>query len=222
MRRLFAFFCAALLLCAGCASQSKTAALSPEEFMAYPADGEPLSPADAQGEITINKSGVSLGFQSAPSDAYASADFSSKRGIKLGSTLEELAEAYPDLRFHVIYGQSEDFKVKADVPLKTVARQAKSGKDIMFLMYTQRSIDGSILSDKEFDAYCEKNGIDGAALSSDPGAYGYECWGMIFGIDGEAVDSLSFTAVLPKKEAQAAPQDSGSATEVSAERPFAL
>ena len=202
MRRLLAVFCAALLLCAGCASQSKPAALSPEEFMAYPADGEPLSPADAQGEITIGKSGVSLGFQSAPSDAYASADFSSKRGIKLGSTLEELAEAYPDLRFHVIYGQSEDFKVKADVPLKTVARQAKSGKDIMFLTYTQRSI--------------------GGALSSDPGAYGYECWGMIFGIDGQTVDSLSFTAVLPKKEAQAAPQDSGSATEVSAERPFAL
>ena len=79
MRRLLAVFCAALLLCAGCASQSKPAALSPEEFMAYPADGEPLSPADAQGEITIGKSGVSLGFQSAPSDAYASADFSSKR-----------------------------------------------------------------------------------------------------------------------------------------------
>lgn len=78
------------------------------------------------------------------------------------------------------------------------------------------------LSAKEFESYCEKNGIDGAALSSDPGAYGYECWGMIFGIDGQTVDSLSFTAVLPKKNAQAAPQDSGAAAEVSAERPFAL
>ena len=205
MKRLFAFFCAALFLFAGCAGQSKPAALSPEEFMAYPSGGSPLSPADAQGEITINKSGVSLGFQSAPSDAYASADISSKRGIRLGSTLDELAEAYPDLRFHVIYGQSEDFEVKADVSPKTVARQAKGGKDIMFLMYTQRSIDGNILSDKEFKAYCEKNGIDGAALSSDPRAYGYECWGMIFGIDGEAVDSLSFTAVSEAKAPEASP-----------------
>ena len=88
----------------------------------------------------------------------------------------------------------------------------------MFLTYTQRSIGGNILSDKEFDAYCEKNGIDGAALSSDPGAYGYECWGMMCGIDGEAVDSLSFTAVSPKKEAS---QEPGPAAEEGAEQLFA-
>lgn len=211
MRRLFAVFCAALLLCAGCASQPETAALGPEEFMAYPSGGDPLSPADAQGEITITKNGVSLGSQGTRSDAYTGMDFSSKRGIALGSTLEELAAAYPELRFHVIYGQSEDFKVKADIPLKTVARQAKSGKDIVFITYTQRSIDGKILSDKEFDSYCKEHSIDGAALSSDPGAYGYECWGMIFGIDGQAVDSLSFTAVSPKKEAPASSEPTADA-----------
>lgn len=208
MKRLFAVFCAALLLCAGCASQSKSEGLGHEEFMAYPSSGDPLSPADAQGEITINKSGVSLGFQSAPSDAYAGITFSSKRGIALGSTLEELAAAYPDLRFHVIYGQSEDFKVETDVSPKAIVRQAKRGTDIVFVMYTQRSIDGQILSDKEFDSYCEKNGIDGVALSSDPGKYGYECRSMIFGIDGQAVDSISFTAVSAAKSPEASPNPS--------------
>ena len=213
MKRLFAFFCAALLLCAGCSSQSKAVELDAEEFMAYPSSGDPISPEDAQGEITITKNGVSLGSQSAPSDAYAGMDFSSKRGIALGSTLEELAAAYPDLRFHVIYGQSEDFKIETGVSLKTVARQAKGGTDIVFVMYTQRSIDGQILSDKEFDSYCEKNGIDSAALSSDPGKYGYECRSMIFGVDGQAVDSLSFTAISSKKAASASQEPSSTASD---------
>ena len=207
MKRLFAFFCAALFLFAGCASQSGQEALASEEFIAYPSSGDPISPANAQGEITITKKGIALGSQSAPNDAYAGITFSSKRGIALGSTLEELAAAYPDLRFHVIYGQSEDFKIETDVSPKTIVRQAKRGTDIVFIMYTQRSIDGQILSDKAFDSYCEKNGIDGVALSSDPGKYGYECWSIIFGIDGQAVDSLSFVSSqtkAPEADASAA------------------
>ena len=87
-------------------------------------------------------------------------------------------------------------------------RNKESGANAPLSLYAMSVSYTHLLSDKEFDSYCEKNGIDGVALSSDPGKYGYECRSMIFGIDGQAVDSISFTAVSAAKSPEASPNPS--------------
>lgn len=205
MKRLFAVLFALSLLCCGCSGKAPVA-LSPGEFMAYPEEGDAISPLSTKGEFTLTKNGVTTGSAGTADPAYSFTAYHSKRGIALGSTLSDLAAAYPELSFNVIYGQSEDFKVQEGVAPGKIASQAKAGKDISFVLYTVRSIGGEVLSAKEFNEFCEENNVDSVTLSSDPGKYDYECWGMIFGISGETVDSISFTAVA---QAQAEPTGSG-------------
>ncbi len=199
MRKGLAISCALLLFCLACfgCSEKSAEALGPEEFYLYSEASAPISPADTGGEFTITKSGVATGSSGIDGGKYEGQTFRSKRGIALGSSLDQLAQAYPDLRFNVIYGQSEAFKVETGIPLKKIAGQAKKGADIVFVLYSERRIEGQPISDRAFDAYCKEHGLDSLTLSSDPGKYGYECWSMIYGISGETVDSLSFTAICP-------------------------
>lgn len=209
MKRLFAALFALSLLFWGCSDKAPVA-LPPEEFMAYSEEGDAISPLSTKGEFTLTKNGVTTGSAGTADPAYSFRAYHSKRGIALGSTLWDLAAAYPELSFSVIYGQSEDFKVETDVSPKKIASQAQAGKDIAFVLYTVRSIGGEALSAKEFNEFCEKNSVDSVTLSTDPGKYGYECWGMIFGVSGETVDSISFTATAqtpaePKSSASIPP-----------------
>ena len=94
----------------------------------YPEEGDAISPLSTKGEFTLTKNGVTTGSAGTADPAYSFTAYHSKRGIALGSTLSDLAAAYPELSFNVIYGQSEDFKVQEGVAPGKIASQAKAGK----------------------------------------------------------------------------------------------
>ena len=157
---------------------------------------------DGKAILTTNKMGNTGFFFSKPYSEYQGDgymgepydfqghDLKTKRGIGVGSTIDEVAEAYADIGFALLMKEGVDtFDISIE-EIRDIVNKAKRDEETTF--YTERYItkDGQILTTAGVHQYIKENHLGGVEVFTHLDEYFDEAWSMWFYVENRVVTKI--------------------------------
>jgi len=167
--------------------------LDADDFNVYE-DGKAVLTTDEMGEYGFNFQYPFSGhmredYKGAPYD-FREQDIVTKRGIGVGSTINEVAAAYDDIGFALLMKEGVDtFDISIE-EIREIVNKAKRDEETTF--YTERYItkDGQILTTAGVHQYVKENHLVGEYVVSHMEEFFDEAWSMWFHVKNGSVTGI--------------------------------
>lgn len=120
-------------------------------------------------------------------------DITTKRGIRIGSTMEEVEQAYGGVGFATPDEDPEKVNV-FDIPIEEVAERAKKAKkDEEVYFYTKRYItkDGQVLTTAGYHNYVRENNLVGEYVGTHKDEFLDSAWIMAFRVKNDVITAIA-------------------------------